>query len=318
MPYFSYALVCQKFAPEERAIFSSSVMAARISLTSFMKSIVRMPLESVLTMLCSVNYMLSGEKLELHDIAIEQEDQQVIKQRVERRRTDQKYNTEPPQAVHNTLALEEMLMDIVRWGDAAALRQWLASAPPVRAGLLASDQLRQLRNTFIVTATLTSRAAIHGGLDAEDALSLSDAYIQRVEFLNAQSAIMNLQYHMVLEFTEQVERVRRGKNPTKLAVDVAKYVQRHLSEHIRTEDMAKEFYMTRTYFSARFKKETGTTLTDFILNEKTEEAKRLLRYSDKSAAAIADYLGFSSHGHFARVFKKYAGITPNEYRDKYR
>ena len=36
----------------------------------------------------------------------------------------------------------------------------------------------------------------------------------------------------------------------------------------------------------------------------------------KSAAAIAAYLGFSSHGHFCKVFKKYAGLTPNEYRQK--
>ena len=53
-----------------------------------------------------------------------------------------------------------------------------------------------------------------------------------------------------------------------------------------------------------------------IRNEKTEEAKRLLRYSDKSQAAISSYLGFSSQGHFARTFKKYAGMTPNEYRER--
>ncbi len=78
--------------------------------------------------------------------------------------------------------------------------------------------------------------------------------------------------------------------------------------------MAREFYLSRTHFSAKFRKETGMTLTDFILTETTDEAKRLLRYSDKSAAAIAAYLGFSSHGHFSRVFKKYAGTTPGEYR----
>ena len=95
-------------------------------------------------------------------------------------------------------------------------------------------------------------------------------------------------------------------------------MQRHLSEPISPEAMAKEFYLTRTHFSAKFNKETGMTLTDYILTEKTEEAKRLLRYSDKSAAAIAAYLGFSSHGHFAKVFKKYSGLTPNEYREKYK
>ena len=282
-----------------------------------MKRIARIPLETLLMMLCTTNYLLTGEKPELTDVAIHGAEQAAIKQRVERRRTAKAYETEPPRETHHPLQLEETLMDMVRRGDSAALRQWISAAPPVRAGLIASDQLRQLRNTLIVTATLTTRAAIRGGLDAEEALSLSDAYIQRVEQLSEQSAILNLQYNMILEFTEQVEKLRRGASPTKLAVDVANYVQRHLSEPIRTETMAKEFYLSRTHFSAKFKKETGMTPTDFILNEKTEEAKRLLRYSDKSAAAIGAYLGFSSHGHFARVFRKYAGLTPGEYREKY-
>ena len=91
-------------------------------------------------------------------------------------------------------------------------------------------------------------------------------------------------------------------------------MRHHLSEPISTEKMAEEFYLSRPYLSAQFKRETGQTLTDYILTEKTEEAKRLLLYSDKPAAAIGAYLGFSSHGHFIRVFKKYAGLTPNDYR----
>ena len=58
-------------------------------------------------------------------------------------------------------------------------------------------------------------------------------------------------------------------------------------------------------------------LTDFILKEKTEEAKRLLRYSDKPLTAIGAYLGFSSASHFSRVFKAYVDTTPREYREKH-
>ena len=129
---------------------------------------------------------------------------------------------------------------------------------------------------------------------------------------------MNLQYNMTLEFTEQVEKLHRSKHESKLTLDVANYVRHHLSEPISVDKMAEAFFLSRPHLSAKFKQETGTTLTDFILNEKTEEAKRLLRYSDKTAAAISNYLGFSSQGHFAKVFKKYAGMTPNEYREKHR
>lgn len=152
----------------------------------------------------------------------------------------------------------------------------------------------------------------------DDAFSLSDAFIQRAELLTSYSKIMNLQYNMILEFTEQVEKLHRGSHESKLALDVANYVRCHLSEPISVEAMAEEFFLSRPYLSAKFKQETGMTLTDFILHEKTEEAQRLLRYSDKTASAISAYLGFSSQGHFAKVFKKYAGCTPNEYRDKHR
>ena len=209
------------------------------------------------------------------------------------------------------------MLRMVRTGDTAALREWFASAPAVRGGTLAADQLRQLKNTFIVTATLVSRAAIQGGMETEDAFSLSDAFIRKCELLQTIDRITNLQYHMVLDFAERVGRIRIGREPTQLTLAVANYIQHHMSEPIRTEKMAQELFMSRPYLSAKFKEETGETLTDFILKEKTEEAKRLLRYSDKSSTAIGSYLGFSSPGHFSRVFKKYTGRTPSEYREKF-
>lgn len=284
-----------------------------------MNGIVRMPIESLLQMLCTVNYILNdGEKLELADVTIHDSEQTALKAAVEQSRTARVYeDDEPPSETHNTLAIEETMMGIVSKGDTAALRRWIAAMPALRGGTIAADQLRQIKNMFIVSATLVSRAAIRGGLPQDDAFTLSDAYIQRMEYLDSPSKITNLQFNMVVEFTERVEKIRHGANPSKLAIDVANYVQRHLSEPISAEDMAKELFMSRPYLSAKFKRETGETLTDFILNEKTEEAKRLLRYSDKSAAAIGAYLGFSSTSHFAKVFKKYAGLTPGEYREKH-
>lgn len=284
-----------------------------------MRAIRPLPAETLLQMLCTMNHLLNdGERLELSDVAIVDDEQKLIKTRVEQRRTAKHYEAgTSPMQTHNTLEIEELLMDIVRRGDTAALKRWLTQAPPVHAGKLAGDQLRQMRNLFIVIATLSSRAAIRGGMEENDAFSLSDAYIQRVELLTSQGQIMNLQYNMVLEFTEQVEQLRRGRYKSKLALDAANYVRRHLSEPISVDKMAEEFFLSRPYLSAKFKQETGQTLTDFILSEKTLEAKRLLRYSDKPQSAISAYLGFSSQGHFAKVFKKYAGMSPSEYKAKH-
>ncbi len=86
----------------------------------------------------------------------------------------------------------------------------------------------------------------------EEALSLSDAYIQQCELLSALDRLTNLQFHMIQEFTERVSRVRHGES--RLATQVANYVQKHLSEPISTEALAKELYMGQTHLSARFHK----------------------------------------------------------------
>lgn len=285
-----------------------------------MNAIVRLPVETLLQMLCTINHFLNhGEKLKIRDLAIHEAELALLKTDVEEHRTTRAYVEDlSERQMHNTLAIENALMEIVSRGDVATLKGWLSQAHAVQGGTIAKDQLRQLRNTFIVTATLVSRAAIRGGMHENDAFSLSDAYIQRVELLSSYEKILNLQYHMILEYTEQVEQLHRGKHASKLALDVANYVRHHLSESISVDAIAEELFLSRPYLSSKFRQETGQTLTDFILNEKTEEAKRLLRYSDKPAAAIAAYLGFSSHGHFCKVFKKYTGLTPNEYRAKKR
>ena len=87
---------------------------------------------------------------------------------------------------------------------------------------------------------------------------------------------MNLQYRMILDYTARVERLHLGKHPTKLTVDVANYIQHHMSELITAEKIAEELFLSRPYLSRKFKEETGESLTDFILKEKTEEAKRCL------------------------------------------
>ena len=291
------------------------------AMISGVRSIVRMPMESVLQMLCTMNYVLNDEKLELRDISIHEQDQAELvirqaRQQAQERLSISSHRLQPP-TEHNTYDIEQLLLRLVRKGDTAALREWFTTAPAIRGGVVAGEPLRQRKNLFIVTITLTSRAAIQGGMQVDDAFTLSDSYIQQCELLSAPEQITNLQYRMLLDYTERVERLRRGKTPSKLAVDVANYVQHHLSDAIKTEDIAEALYISRPYLSKKFKEDTGENIADFILKEKTEEAKRLLRYSDKSLTAIGSYLGFSSPSHFSRVFKAYVGSTPSEYRDKY-
>ena len=281
-----------------------------------MSSLVSLPLMSLLQIMCMIYFALTGKKKSLESITIHEAKQTIIKDEIEKSNVDR--NIETNNGPYNGLDVENRLLDMVMRGDVAALNNFFESAPAVKGGSIAQEQLRQSKNIFIVTATLVSRAAIRGGIDVTSSLALSDQYIQRCELADSIDQITELSYRMVLDYAERVSKIKLGQNPSVLVIKVSNYIQQHLSDAIKVEDIAKALFMGRSRLSTNFKNETGINLSNYITMIKIDEAKRLLRYSDKSFTSIAMYLGFSSQSHFSQVFKKYTEITPFEYRQMHK
>ena len=287
------------------------------------KSITRMPLPSLLEVLLAVNFFLNGEMKELHELTLSDSIQEELKHILEKetkgkeidRVSQSQYEESPPnQEEHNTYAQEQEIMMLIRRGETEKLKNWISSAPAIRGGTIAVDGLRQVKNMFVVSVTLASRAAIQGGVDPVTALSVSDGFIKRCELLYSVEKITNLQYLMVLEYAGMVRRVRQKDYTSPLVMKVANYVVAHITEPLTTEQIADALYLSRPYLSSRFHKEAGRTLYSFIMDEKIEEAKRLILYSGRSISSISQYLGFSSLGHFSSLFKKNTGYSPTEFR----
>ena len=281
---------------------------------SEMKKIVQLPLSSVVQWLCLINYFVNGgEKLSLKDVTIiDSEQNDLIKSIAEQSvQTAEESSDAYP---HNTLDMEEYMLSLVRTGRVAELNAFFENAPAIRGGIIAQSDLRQTKNLLVVTATLVSRAAIGGGMGHEEALTLSDSYIRKGEMLSSIEAVTNLNYRLVTDYAERMQRLRYGENPTKLVTEVTNYIFKHLSDPISVSDLARALCRGRSRLSTDFKKQTGENLSDYIQKRKIEESKRLLRYAGRPAVDVALYLGFSSQSHFSRVFKKHTGLTPNEFR----
>lgn len=285
---------------------------------SSMKVIIHMPLESILQILCTIHYVITGEKIGLNELSIIDSAQEELSKEIINAQSEALINVEAEldENAHNTYQIEQQLLDIIRRGDTLRLQEWITNAPAVRAGKVATNMSRQLKNTFIISTTLTSRAAIRGGMDVDDALRLSDSYIQKCEHLTSFEQITNLQYHMIMQYTQAVEELRYNRNQSELARNVSSYIRHHLSDSIKTEDIAASLYMSRSHLSTRFKNETGMNLTEYVHYIKISEAKHLLTHTDKNLLIISNYLGYSSPSHFTRTFKKITGMSPIEYREK--
>ena len=95
---------------------------------------------------------------------------------------------------------------------------------------------------------------------------------------------------------------------------IIQYIDENLCENITLESVAEEFSFNSTYFSRFFKKKTGKRFIDFVTERKIDEAKKLLRYSDEKIVFISQNLNYASMPHFLKIFRKYVGMTPTEYR----
>ena len=194
------------------------------------------------------------------------------------------------------------------------LEKWARQAPSIRSGRLSDNLLRQRKNTFIVSTTLAARAAIESGMKVDEAFRMSDSFIQRCENCGHADELNNIQYEMIMAYTQEVGRLKGNTNGSAISAQVYWYVLEHLSEPIRTQDIADSLYLSRSHLSTLFKKETGIELGDYIHQVKMEKARELLKDNTKSIALISDYLGYSSSSHFNRIFRQYTGITPGRYR----
>lgn len=215
---------------------------------------------------------------------------------------------------HHSPNRERNILECIRQGNKEKLLEQLSTAEDGEYGVLSDNPLRNKKNLFICLVTIATRAAIDGGLDTELAYSLSDSYIQNVEFLSELNSLHNLENQMFCDFADSVLKSKKIKY-SKPIITCQNYILKHLYQDISLSELAEFIGLNHKYLSTLFHKEVGLTLTEYISTNKIEEAKHLLMSSNHSILDIATWLGFHDQSHFTRTFKKLTGTTPKKFRD---
>ncbi len=83
------------------------------------------------------------------------------------------------------------------------------------------------------------------------------------------------------------------------------------------ERVANEIGFNATYFSSTFKKATGENFVDYLTRVRMDKAKIMLVQSELDLNIISEQAGYATLKYFSKIFKKYTGITPSEYRKLY-
>ena len=287
------------------------------SIAQFLGRIPTYTYNQFLNMLLYLFFTLTGEEKEITDVFGVTDTQ--YQTQIGRDYAQRAYREQEAQWQHGTYGFERQMLALIQSGDVARLHQFLIdtlNTTPMQEGKLADTPLRQAKNLLIGTVGMVGKeAAIPGGMDIEQTYRLIDTYIQECERLQTVEAVKNLQYNMLIDFTQ---RISQQHAPAHLSEDVfaaTQYISTHLNEPIGVDDVVAHNGKSRAYLCKKFHDELDMGIAAYILRCRLREAKLLLRYTEKPLGEISNFLCFSSQSHFQNVFKKHCEMTPMEYRN---
>jgi AraC-like DNA-binding protein len=212
---------------------------------------------------------------------------------------------------HMSYAYEKEKYRVIQEGRTDLLDSVTRIPPDGTEGVLSRDVLRHRKNMLIATITLFTRYAMDGGLPEELAYAMSDSYILMGEECVSAAELNKLGDRAFREYTYAVAENRRYSYKIEAALH---YITIHLHEKITLENVAEAAALSPCHLSRIFKKEVGMSIVDYVQKERIEAAKHMLANSDETLAAISQYLYFSTQSYFIRIFRKYTGMTPGQYR----
>jgi AraC-like DNA-binding protein len=93
-----------------------------------------------------------------------------------------------------------------------------------------------------------------------------------------------------------------------------KYIEEHSDEELSLTKIAKLVNMNANYLSENFKQVTGINFVEYVARTRFKRARELLHNGDVSISEIAFAAGFQSLSQFNRVFKRFSGTSPTQYR----
>ena len=116
-------------------------------------------------------------------------------------------------------------------------------------------------------------------------------------------------------FEAKVEEHLGGLSPyqKQQAID---FIQTYLTQDVGLKKISELTNLSQFHFVRQFKKSVGTTPHQYVMQQRVEMAKQLLKQQDLAIADIALDCGFSNQSHLGRVFKRHVGTTPKKYREE--
>ena len=143
---------------------------------------------------------------------------------------------------------------------------------------------------------------------------IRELQIQRV---NHEDMISLYMHHILITINRYIKEGRETKNDTINDIErAAHYFKDNYNKPISTEQYAEEHLMSVNWFIHSFKNVMKVSPMQYVISLRISTAKGYLENSEKNIAEISNEVGYENALYFSRLFRKYTGMTPTEYRKR--
>ena len=211
-------------------------------------------------------------------------------------------------------AAENRLIQAVSQGLVHKAEMLVSSASIYALEQRLTDPVRNMKNYCIILNTLLRKAAEAGSVHPLHIDNLSSKYAKKIELLTSVEAGYNLQKEMIHKYCLLVKN-HSLKGYSLLVRKVLTRIDSDLTSDLSLKAQAALLNVNASYLSTLFKKETGSTLTEYVNRRRIDHAILLLNSTNMQIQSIALYCGIPDVNYFTKTFKKYIGKTPKDYRE---
>lgn len=122
---------------------------------------------------------------------------------------------------------------------------------------------------------------------------------------------------VITDLLNQTKEHAMNKKSSEMLMIAAKdYIHRNLGSDIGKDEISDYLGISSSYFSLLFKNHFGETFVEYVTKQRMELAKSMLAVTDKSITQIGHVVGYTERRYFSKVFQKYTGMAPSEYRER--
>ncbi len=175
------------------------------------------------------------------------------------------------------------------------------------------SSLEIVKSRAVELCSLLSRSAIEGGAPTDSILKLNNEFLKNIQQITTLESLCFKLQEIVETFSNTMFNSIPSKN-NEIVKKSMLYISQNFNRQITLDETAEHVHLHPSYFSTLFKQSTGSSFKEYLNMVRIEESKRLLANTDFSIIDIAIAAGFEDQSYFSKVFKKYTGITPKQYR----